>query len=157
MAAPTESSWTRERLIAATLLSGLVGLMAEVRWEHREVLKKEPMAWLPVFFCAGMLFVGSASIARWATWGRGLLQAGFLLTAALGLLGLLLHNAEHLDERVLSLVRAWSLPAGSNGGVKVGHGPPILAPGAFLGLGVVGWLVCRREGPAARSRPVARG
>jgi hypothetical protein len=40
---------------------------------------------------------------------------------------------------------AWLSSPGSDAGVKVGSQPPVLAPAAFMGLGLIGIMSCRRR------------
>ncbi len=129
-------SWWRarslnERVVAA-VLAGSALLLAEVRFEHREVLGETWRAWVPLGYGASLLLVGSVALLRWRRGGRRVLTALFTLALAVGALGICL-------ARVLS---AWRLPPGQDGGTKIGSAPPVLAPGAFWGLGLIGLIAC---------------
>jgi hypothetical protein len=131
-----------EKRIAGALLSGAAFLLVEVRFEHREVLGETWRGWIPLS-CAALLIV--AGIPAWLAWGgkgRRLLTALFALTSAVGLLGAWFHSGGRPDRAVARVVSAWALPPGQNGGEKPGAAPPVLAPLAFSGLGLLGLLVC---------------
>ena len=48
--------------------------------------------------------------------------------------------------------RAWALPAGENGGEKPGAAPPVLAPLALCGLGLLGLIACATASAEGRNR-----
>ena len=106
-----------EQVIAA-LLAGAALLLAEVRFEHREVLGETWHAWLPL---------------------------GFGLALALGAVGVWFHAGGHPVRALGQVAGAWLLPPGHDGGVEVGSAPPVLAPGAFAGIGLLGLLACLRR------------
>jgi hypothetical protein len=137
-----------ERLIVLALLGGATVLLAEVRFEHREVLGETWRAWIPLACATLLLAVGSAALARFRQGGRAVLSALFGLTSAVGVLGLWFHSGGHPLRRMIQVLSAWALLPGQDGGVKIGSQPPALAPAAFCGLGLLGLLACRR--PQAR-------
>jgi hypothetical protein len=134
-----------EKKIAGALLSGAAFLLVEVRFEHREVLGETWRGWIPLT-CAALLI--AAGVPAWLAWGRRsrkLLTVLFAITAAVGLLGAWFHSGGRPDRAVARVVSAWALAPGQNGGEKPGSAPPVLAPLAFSGLGLLGLLVCARR------------
>jgi hypothetical protein len=73
----------------------------------------------------------------------------FALAVAVGLLGAWFHSGGRPGRIVAGVATAWSLPPGQDGGIRAGSTPPLLAPLAFCGLGILGLLACayddRRE------------
>ena len=50
-----------------------------------------------------------------------------------------------LGASLRRVAAAWALPPGRDGGMKVGSAPPLLAPLAFCGLGLLGLLACASD------------
>ncbi|HEX9575752.1 MAG TPA: hypothetical protein VF994_16780 [Myxococcales bacterium] len=139
-------SWWRarslnERVVAA-VLAGSALLLAEVRFEHREVLGETWRAWVPLGYGASLLLVGSVALLRWRRGGRRVLTALFTLALAVGALGIWFHSGGHPLTHLARVLSAWRLPPGQDGGTKIGSAPPVLAPGAFWGLGLIGLIAC---------------
>jgi len=135
-----------ERRIAAALVTGAALLIAEVRFEHREVLGETWHAFIPLVCGALVLAVGIPACALWGTRSRRLLSAAFALCAAVGLLGAWFHSGGHPGRMLSRVAAAWAVPIGHDGGEKPGAAPPALAPLAFSGLGLLGLLVCSPRG-----------
>jgi hypothetical protein len=139
-------SWWRslslnERVVAA-VLGGAALLVAEVRFEHREVLGETWRAWLPLGYGTSLLLGGSVALLFWRRGGRRVLAALFTLALVVGALGIWFHSAGHPLAHLLQVLSAWKLPPGQDGGTKIGSAPPVLAPGAFWGLGLIGLIAC---------------
>jgi hypothetical protein len=132
----------RDRLLAAFLVGGAAFLLLELRFEHREVLGETWRSWIPLVYCASTLVAGAFALRHWSTWGRGALGALFALGVAVGIAGFWFHTDGHLLGGIRDLLRAWSVPLGQDGGIKMGSKPPALAPLAFCGLGTLGLMVC---------------
>jgi hypothetical protein len=139
-----------EKRIAAALLSGAAFLLAEVRFEHREVLAETWQSWIPLTCAALILAVGVPAWIAWGGKGRKVLAILFAISTATGLLGAWFHSGGRPYRAVARVVSAWALPAGQNGGEKPGAAPPVLAPLAFSGLGLLGLLVCAGRGNGIR-------
>jgi hypothetical protein len=137
-------AWTQGELIVAALLGGAVMLLVEVRFEHREVLGETWHAWLPLLYSAALVVVGGAALIRFRRGGRFVLAALFGLAFAIGALGLWFHSDGHPVRALVQVVHAWLIPFGNDGGVKIGSQPPALAPAAFMGLGLIGLVACRK-------------
>ena len=143
-------SWSaidRDRRISAALLGGVALLLFELRFEHREVLGETWRSWIPLIYSAVTLLAGLVALLRWDAGGRRLLALLFGAGIAVGLLGFWFHTDGHLLAGVRSVLGAWRVPLGQDGGIKMGSQPPALAPLAFCGLGTLGLLICR---PGAR-------
>lgn len=132
----------RERWLAATLLSGAAFLLVEVRFEHREVLGETWHGWIPLGCATLLLVLGVPAWLAWRKGGRKLLIALFALAAAIGPLGMWFHSDGRPVRALASIARVWASKPGSKGGEKAGSAPPVLAPLAFSGLGLLGVLVC---------------
>jgi hypothetical protein len=135
------------RAIVAILLGGILVLMLEIRFEHREVLGERWESYIPLVYCAAMLLFGTVGLIAFRTWGRRLLLIGFSLGMAIGGTGLWLHSDGQPLRAIRRVLLAWTLPPGDNGGIKPQlSGPPVMAPLSFLGLSAIGVLACvRRE------------
>jgi hypothetical protein len=131
-----------EKRIAGVLISAAAFLLVEVRFEHREVLGETWRGWIPLAWAALVIATGVPAWLAWARGGRKLLTVLFGLTAAVGLLGAWFHSNGRPVRAVARVVSAWTLSPGQNGGEKPGTAPPVLAPLAFSGLGLLGFLVC---------------
>jgi len=138
-------SWlgvNRDRRLAAAVLGGMALLLCELRFEHREVLGETWHSWIPLIYAAVTLLTGLVALLRWDGKGRPLLAMLFGAGIAVGLLGFWFHTDGHPITGVRNVLRAWRVPLGKDGGIKIGSQPPALAPLAFCGLGTVGLLVC---------------
>ncbi len=139
-------SWWRERSlnerVVAAVLAGSALLLAEVRFEHRVVLAEAWRAWLPLGYAAALLLGGSVALLRWQRGGRTVLAALFALAFVVGALGMWFHSGGH---PLTHLVRV--LSAGRDRKATSGSAPPVLAPGAFWGLGLIGLIACLGDGP----------
>jgi hypothetical protein len=132
-----------EQVIAA-LLGGAGLLLVELRFEHREVLGETWHAWIPLGYLALLLVAGTTALVWFHRGGRRVLGALFGLALVIGGLGLWFHADGHPVRALGQVAGAWLTAPGSDAGVKVGSGPPALAPAAFVGLGLLGLLSCRR-------------
>lgn len=133
---------TLARRIAGTLVLGAGFLLCEIRFEHREVLGETWRSWIPLCCAALLLALGIPAWFAWSRGGRKVLAALFAVALAVGLLGAWFHSGGRPDRIVVRVARAWALPPGQDGGIKAGSAPPLLAPLAFTGLGLLGLLAC---------------
>ncbi len=144
-------SWWRERSVnervVAAVLAGSALLLAEVRFEHRVVLAETWRAWLPLGYAAALLLGGSVALLRWQRGGRTVLAALFALAFVVGALGMWFHSGGHPLTHLVRVLSAWRVPPGQDGGMRIGSAPPVLAPGAFWGLGLIGLIACLGDGP----------
>ena len=148
-------AWSLNERVVAAVLGGAALLLAEVRFEHREVLAEAWQAWLPLAYAALLLLGGGAALLRWRQGGRQVLAALFALGFVVGALGIWFHSSGHPLRHVLQVLAAWQVPPGQNGGIKIGSEPPTLAPAAFWGLASIGLIACLTGTGAPASRQEA--
>lgn len=139
------TSWPLNKLIVLILLGGLASLLIEIRWEHRVELERQWQTWIPLVYISLMLIGGVISLYRWESWGAKVMGIGFALSFVVGALGVWFHGGDHLVGNLLRVLTAWMIPLGTNGGVKVSSEPPIMAPLAFIGVGLLGVLACSKR------------
>jgi hypothetical protein len=120
-------------------------LLIDIRWEHRVELGRQWETWIPLVYIGLMLIAGVLSLYRWQGWGPKALQVGFALGIIVGLLGVWFHGGKDPVGNLLRVFTAWVIPLGTNGGVKVSSEPPVIAPLAFVGLGLLGLLACSKR------------
>jgi len=132
-----------EQVIAA-LLGGAGLLLVEIRFEHREALGETWHAWLPLGYLALLLLAGGGALIYYHRGGRKVLGALFGLAMVIGALGLWFHSGGHPLHALGQVATAWLSSPGSDGGVEIGSQPPALAPAAFIGLGLLGLVSCRK-------------
>jgi hypothetical protein len=152
-------SWSLNRILVLALLGGLASLMIDIRWEHRVELARRWETWIPLVYIGLMLVAGIVGLYRWDSWGRRVLQVGFSLCLIVGALGTWFHSQKDPIGNFRRVVTAWTVPIGTNGGVKTGSTPPEMAPLAFIGLGLMGLLACSRrfhcEGDSSNLKNIA--
>ena len=134
---------TLQEQVIAVLLGGAALLLVELRFEHREALGETWHAWLPLGYLALLLVAGTVALLFFHRGGRHVLAALFWLALVIGALGVWFHADGHPVQALRHVMSVWLSPPGSDAGVKVGSQPPVLAPAAFLGLGLLGIVSCR--------------
>ncbi len=158
------NGWSLNQWIVLFALGGLLGLLLEIRYTHREVLGEHPLSWTPLIYSGLMLIAGILALIWWNKGGRKILFWCFAVGLIVGPLGLWLHTGKKPIQGLSRELSAWSMPvhggdesdhAGDNkssgeqssgeqhhhGGAALQH-PPVLAPLSFFGLGVLGMLAC---------------
>ena len=146
-----------EELVVAGVLGGAAMLLAEIRFEHREVLGETWAAWIPLAYAALLLLAGGLALLRFRRGGREVLRALFAAGIAIGALGIWFHSGGHPARKTAQVLSAFALEPGKDGGIKIGSEPPPLAPAAFCGLGFIGLIACRRRQRRDRALPVEAG
>jgi hypothetical protein len=146
-----------EEPIVAAVVGGAALLLAEIRFEHREVLGETWVAWLPLAYAALLLVVGGGALLRYRRGGRDVLRVLFAGAVAVGAAGVWFHSGGHPGRGAGQVLSAFALEPGKNGGIKIGSQPPPLAPAAFCGLGGIGLIACRRRRARRPQVPVAAG
>ena len=129
--------------IAAGLLGGVLLLLCELRFEHRRALGETWRSWIPLVWAGATLVLGPLALWRWNAGGRRLSSSLFGVGVLVGLLGFWFHTGGHPLAGLGRVLAAWLVAPGHDGGLKVGSGPPALAPLALCGLGALGWLASR--------------
>jgi len=138
-------SWSLNRILVLALLGGFASLMIDIRWEHRVELARQWETWIPLVYIGLMLIAGVVGLYQWNGWGRRVLQVGFSLCLIVGVLGVWFHSKGDPIGNFRLVLTGWTVPLGSNGGIKIGSAPPEMAPLAFVGLGLIGLLCCSRR------------
>jgi hypothetical protein len=139
------SSWSLNRILVLVLLGGLATLLIDIRWEHRVELGRQWETWIPLVYIGLMLIAGGVGIYKWGSWGPRVLQVGFSIALVVGALGVWFHGGKDPVGSLLRVLTAWRIPLGTNGGIKISSEPPIMAPLAFIGLGLIGLLACSKR------------
>ena len=124
-ASPSLRQASRERLLCVVLAGGYLFLLGDTWIEHLDAVKDHPQAWIPRITAVVLCLVLIATMVRWTPTMRKV-AVGFLAASALvGLVGFYFHNAERFAE-----------------GFNFQHMlfPPLLAPFAFTGQGLLGMV-----------------
>jgi hypothetical protein len=129
------SQWNLPRFLMLLLAGMFVGLMMDIRVEHVEVVHEKTVAWLPIFFSAIMAVVSFAAFIFWNRAMRWLILLLCIGSMAVGLTGTYLHSHGYPNRILNTSIRSWT-------DKEMTHpdGPPLTAPMAFVGFGVLGAL-----------------
>lgn len=142
-----------QKLAVTLLLAGLGLLLVEVRFEHQAVLAKKWQSWIPLVYTSIMLIAGPLGMFFWKRGGRVMLCAGFALAPLLGLVGFWFHSK---GDPWLALGKIYTVICMTPGKIPLdAGGPPVLAPLALAGLGMVGLVICLVA--CSGNRPEAKG
>ena len=160
--------WTLNKLIVLALIGAFTTLMLELRFEHQAVLSEHTIAWSPIIYSGLMIISSIAALFFWERGGRQILFWGFAVALIVGTVGFWQHNEEHFGERIAGVFTVWGESAPENHSDEAENRehsaneneehqsgenkqkmenllPPVFAPLAFAGLGVLGMLVCARR------------
>ena len=124
---------------SALMFGGFTILLNEIRFEHRTVLLDDWRPWIPLLLCSLMLVAIPLGTYLWERGGRNALLSLYVLTSGTGLLGVLFHSNGHLVQRLHEFFFVWTNSLQTGSLLKENH-PPLLAPAAFIGLGLIGAL-----------------
>ena len=129
-----------QKVAVLLLLLGLALLLIEVRFEHQAVLVKKWQAWIPVVYTSVMLVAGGFGLAIWGRGGRLMLRLGFGIAPIMGLTGFWLHSK---GDPWMAMCMVMKVVCMMPGKIPLdGGGPPVLAPLALAGLGLLGLVIC---------------
>jgi cytochrome bd-type quinol oxidase subunit 2 len=129
------------RLIrSAAMLGGFLLLLCEIRFEHRAVLIDDWRPWIPLILCGFMMVAIPVATFLWDKGGKKALLGLYFVTSCLGAVGLFFHAEGHLWPRLIELFTVWTSSLQTGAAIKANH-PPLLAPAAFMGLGLIGALL----------------
>lgn len=129
-----------QKVAVALLLAGFCLLIVEVRFEHQAVLGKKWQAWMPIIYSALMFISGPIALFFWNRGGRIFLSVAFTLSPILGLLGFWFHSK---GDPWLALCKVFKVICMMPGKIPMDTGgPPVLAPLALAGLGMLGIVLC---------------
>ncbi len=141
--------WTLNKLVALGVLGAFAMLLLELRFDHRDVLGEYWQAFVPLIYSGTMIVFGGAALALWHRGGRIVLLWGFSIALIIGVVGFWMHNQGRPIEGAQRILAAWSQPIekpeSESGGKAALDEPPVLAPLAFFGLGLLGMLACSRR------------
>ena len=122
------------------LISGLALILIEVRFEHQVVLAKKWQSWIPLGYTSAMLLTGSIALPLWQRGGRKALLCGFAAGVLVGILGFWFHSKGQPIVALSQVIKVIGMPPGRI--VTDDIGPPVLAPLALIGLGMLGVVIC---------------
>lgn len=129
-----------QKIAVLLLLFGLALFLVEVRFEHQAVLGKKWQAWIPLAYTSIMLVAGGFGLALWGRAGRLVLKLGFGISYLVGLTGFWLHSK---GDPWMGLCMVLKVICMVPGKIPLdGGGPPVLAPLALAGLGLLGLVIC---------------
>lgn len=150
----TTPSWSLNRVLSLLLAGGLLLLFVDIRHEHVSALRDEPASWIPLIFTAVAVTVMLATVASWKPGWRATLTAVYIASLVVGLAGVYFHIDGKLGRLVstlfaqntaappapglIRLVDSHGDRDGRSHGAKDDDDAPVLAPLAFVGIGLIG-------------------
>ncbi len=134
---PSSMRWPLARILVLVLAGVFLGLLADIRVEHVEVVHENRIAWTPIVYSAIMAVFCLFSAIVWNRSSRLLLRLLFLAGFIVGGLGFYFHNRPDFAHVLTSEMHAWTDPQMEHPG-----GPPRdrLALSLRRKLGLVGFL-----------------
>jgi hypothetical protein len=133
------------KLIVGILLAGFLLLSTEIRFEHRNVLATKWEPWIPVVYTLVAAVLGFAGLFFWKKGGRKFLMFIFAAAMVVGMLGTWFHSKGKPLTIIPQVVSVWMLKPGTTMSQAVENSPPVLAPSAFIGLGLLGLVACWKK------------
>jgi hypothetical protein len=130
---------TLNKLVVLVLVGGFAMLVAEIRFEHVDVLREDWRGWIPIAYSALMVVLGLGGLAFWKRGGRQVLLFAFAVAFVIGGLGFWFHTHGQPLPSLTYVLSAWTQQ------LRHQDGPPALAPLSFAGLGMIGVLACLRR------------
>ena len=127
--------WPLARVLILILAGAFVGLMADIRVEHVDVVRDHAIAWLPIFYSGFMMIACLIAFLFWNKTARLIMIPLFLAAFIIGGLGFYFHNDGNFKQVLKTSINAWTDPT-----MNHPDAPPQDAPLAFAGLGVLGVL-----------------
>lgn len=139
------SSLSINRLIACIVAGGFIFLFIETRIEHQEVMNDKLTAWIPMIVSAVGVLLASLTAFQWKPKLIRILHIYLILTMLVGLGGMFFHNEDRFEGKHQEETELRNEESHEHNAQKHEDYPPILAPFAFVGLGVVGLLGTSRR------------
>jgi hypothetical protein len=141
-------SFSINRLIVLLVAGGYLFLFVETLIEHQEVLPGERPAFIPIIASLIGFIISLLSLQSWKEGMISLLKYFLIVTILVGIGGLFFHNEARFQEDQDD-VEAISEEIEFEGAEA-----PILAPSAFIGLGILGLIgTGRKRESEIRSKP----
>ena len=128
------------------MFGGFVLLLCEIRFEHRDAMTDDWRAWIPIVFSALMILLIPLAGAFWRRGGWKMLISAYSADCVCGHFRYDLHSGKHPLARFIEVFSVWFMPLAQGAKIKVHH-PPLLAPAAFIGLGLIGMLLAWQARP----------
>jgi hypothetical protein len=129
-----------QKLLLWLVISGLVLLLVEIRFEHKTVLAEKWQAWIPCGYLMMMAIVGPLSMLFFRKFGRIILVVCFAGLAIVGSLGFWFHSKGKPVEKV-STILATDLKEPGHLEADDDQVAPVLAPLSLIGLGTIGLIL----------------
>jgi hypothetical protein len=126
------------------LVAGFLLMMLDVRFEHRQVVGEEKIAWTPIVYSMVMLFLIPLGVFLFKKGGKHLLTVCYAGALIVGALGIYLHSNGQLLARLTDVLAVWQ-NWGAAPETNAPFYPPVLAPFSFLGLGSIGLFINLRD------------
>lgn len=133
--------WDFNRLVVLLLTFAYVGLLFQVRIDHREVIYEKWQAWIPLVYSALMIPVCLLGLALWYRGGRVILVVVFMAGIVIGFTGEWFHTKGH-PLMLLKVPTIWSPTQAKANERFFKQRRPQLAPFSFAALGLLGVLAC---------------
>jgi len=128
---------TLNQWIVLGLAAGYATLFFDLRYDHNHVLQHHALAWIPIVHTAAMALVSLMTLALWGKEVRALMVWLSCAGIVVGILGFWLHNHGHPIHGIVTMLSVW---VGDHPDPT--KPPPVLAPLALAGLGLLGIATC---------------
>ena len=139
------SSFSINRLIAYIVAGGFIFLLIETRIEHHEVMNEKLVACVPMIVSAVGVLLASLAAFLWKPKLIRVLHFYLILTMLVGLGGMFFHNEDRFEAKHQEETELRDDASHEHDAQQHEEHPPMLAPFAFVGLGVVGLLGTSRR------------
>lgn len=128
------------RLVLSLLIGSFIILLADIRYEHRAVLAEKWESWIPIFFLMFSALIGTLGLFFYRSFGKLALILCFLCATGIGIVGFFLHGKGQPLSRLKHVIEQDFKEPGH---LELEEEyPPILAPLAITGLGLLGLSIC---------------
>ena len=143
-------AWSLNRVLVLLLTAGLFTLLIEIRFEHVDVVHERRIAWIPIGYSGLMTLLGLWAVAWWGPASRAVLSWFYALGLAVGSAGIWLHADGAIISSIVHILSAWFQR------FHHAEAPPVLAPVAFCGIGLLGLIACAKAFQPRGRDPDAR-
>jgi hypothetical protein len=126
------------RLLVLVLTAGCLTLLIDIRYEHIDVVHETRISWIPLIYSGLLTLLGLWAFLRWSPASRAILFWCYAVGLAVGMTGLWMHSQGAIFSGVAHVLSAWFQH------FHYADEPPLLAPLAFCGIGLMGMLACAK-------------